>query len=232
MNLSKKTLSAIIIAILFFTYNTILFVAAGFVGHTATFWFSYAFMILAFVAVSVNFLLLGKNGFKLRDWLFGFPFVKHAAAFFIAELVASVIFIALEKKVSPAIAIIVQLLFLAIFLVFGISCVIAKKTITEVGDRVDEKTSFTKLLRVDAEMLAEKCDDEELSAKLKKLAEAVRYSDPMSAEALFELEKELAYTISICDEALVKKDYLLASELCDKASILLAERNKKTKALK
>ena len=34
------------------------------------------------------------------------------------------------------------------------------------------------------------------------------------------------------DEALVKKDYLLASELCDKASILLAERNKKTKALK
>ncbi len=232
MNPSKNTLSKIIIAILFITYNVMLFVSAGFSDHTAMFWFSYAYMICAFMAVAISFLLIEKNSFVLRDWLFGFPFAKHAIIFFATELIISVIFMIFEDTINPALAFSIQLVLFAFYLIIGISCVIAKKTISEVGDKISDKTAFTKLLRVDAEMIVKKCHDADLTEKLKKFADAVRYSDPMSSEALFELEKEIALTVAQCDSALTANDYILATELCDKATLLLSERNKKVKALK
>ena len=54
----------------------------------------------------------------------------------------------------------------------------------------------------------------------------------MSNEALFELEKEITLAVSECSELLDSNDLAKASEVCDKASLMLKERNKKCKALK
>lgn len=233
MKLTKKgKMLAAILAIAFIAYNSIFFLLCGFTGHTAVFWLSWGFMIVAFAAMAIVGLVLGRQGMFLRDWLFGFPIVRHSAIYLVLEFVTSTLFVMFEEHILWGWAFAIQLLFFAVYLIFAVSCFIAKDTITEVNTKVSDKTRFIKLLRTDAEMLAEKCSDPVLADKCRKFAEAVRYSDPMSDEALFELEKELAFTVSECDKAIVAGEYEKADQLCDKASLLLTERNRKCKALK
>lgn len=233
MKLTKKgKMLAAILAIAFVVYNVIFFILCGFTDHGATFWLSWAFMQVAFGAMICVGCILGRQGMFLRDWLFGYPIVKHSTLYLIIEFIVSTVFVVLDDRMPWGWALAAQLLLFAVYLIFAISCFLAKETITEVKTKVSDKTRFIKLLRADAEMLVEKCDDPALKEQCRKFAESVRYSDPMSNEALFELEKELAYTVSQCDSAIVAKEYEQASQLCAKASMLLMERNRKCKALK
>lgn len=228
----KRKMIAAILAIAFVAYQVTLFSLCGFGGHTAIFWMSWCFMLAAFAAMTVSVTILGQRGMFLRDWLFGFPIIKHSTVFLIAELAASIVFMLFEKRVPWGWAFAVQFLMLCIYGICAISCFLTKETINDVHTKVSDKTRFIKLLRADAEMLVEKCSDPETREECRKLAESIRYSDPMSSETLFELEKDLALTVSECDRAVTAKDYAAARELCAKAMLQLTERNKVCKALK
>lgn len=228
----KRKMIAAILAIAFAAYHVTLFVLCGFSGHTAVFWMSWVFMLVAFAAMTVSVTVLGQSGMFLRDWLFGFPIIKHSTVFLIAELVASGVFILFEESVPLRGAFAVQFLLLCVYGICAISCFLTKETINDTHTKAGDKTRFIKLLRSDAEMLVENCSDPVTKEEFRKLAEAIRYSDPMSSEALFELEKDLAMTISECDRAVTAQDFATAKEFCAKASLLLAERNKMCKALK
>ena len=229
---SKGKKLAAILGICFAAYNIIVFALCGFAGHTAVFWLSWAFMLVAFAAMTTAGVLLGKNGMFLRDWLFGYPIIKHSTFYIIAELIASTVFIIFEDVVPFGVAFAVQILFLAVYCVFAVSCFLAKETIDEIHNKVSDKTSFMKLLRADSESIVAKCNEPELKKKLQSLSEEIRYSDPMSNEVLFELEKEITFTVSECGKAVDSNAVAEAADLCNKAHLLLVERNKKCKALK
>lgn len=228
----KRKMIAAVLAIAFSAYHVTLFSLCGFSGHTAVFWMSWVFMLAAFAAMTVSLMVLGQRGMFLRDWLFGFPIIKHSTVFLIAELVASVVFILFEEIVPLGWAFAVQFLLLCVYGICAISCFLTKETINDIHTKVSDKTKYIKLLRTDAEMLVEKCSDPVTKEECRKLAEAIRNSDPMSSEALFKLEKDLAQAISECDRAVIAQDFATAKELCAEAKLLLAERNKKCMALK
>lgn len=231
--MSKKgKMIAAILAIAFIAYNVTLFAVCGFIGHTPVFWMSWVFMLVAFAAMTVSGVILGKRGLFLRDWLFGFPIIKHSTVYITAELLVSCIFIILEDNIRPGLAFGLQFLLLCIYGICAVSCFLSKEMIDDVHTKVSDKTRFIKLLSIDAEMLVEKCSDPETKEECRRLVEAVRYSDPMSSEALFELEKDLTLTVSQCDRAIEEKDFATAKEFCTKAMLQLDERNKKCKALK
>lgn len=233
MKFTKKTkMMAAMGIVAFVVYNTVFWMLCGFSDHEATFWISWAFMTVAFIALAVSSALLGQRGLLLRDWLFGYPIVRHSTIYIISEFIASTLFVIFEESVSWQVAFCVQLILFAVYLVFAISCFLAKATIDEVHTKVSDKTRFIKLLRTDVEMLCEKCDDPRLKSRLLKLAEDVRCSDPMSNESLFELEKELTLTVTQCDQAVTERRYGDAVQLCERAALLLVERNKKCRALK
>lgn len=189
-------------------------------------------MLVAFAAMTVSGVILGKRGLFLRDWLFGFPIIKHSTVYIIAELLVSCVFIMFENNIRQSWAFGLQFLLLCIYGICAVSCFLSKETIDDVRTRVSDKTRFIKLLGIDAEMLVEKCSDPETKEECRRLVESVRYSDPMSSEALFELEKDLALTVSKCDRAIETGDFAAAKEFCAKAMLQLTERNKKCKALK
>lgn len=228
----KTTLLSIIFAMTFVMYNLLLFLIAGFSGHSAVFWISYAFVLVAFACVLGCGVLLGSRGFSMRDWLFGYPLIKHTYVYIAAQLLVSVVFMLLQFAISWKLATVVQCVMLFVYMVFAISCLLTKQTIDVVEDRIRDKTAYIKLLRADAALLEEKTADAELRALCHKLAEDVRYSDPMSCEALFELEKEISLCVSECSDALSREDNDTARALVEKATLLLSERNKKCKALK
>lgn len=228
----KSKFAAAILAIAIIAYNAVLFAICDFKGHTGAFWTSWIFMLISFATMTVSGVVLGQKGRLLHDWLFNFPIIRHSAIYIAAEFVVSTVFIILESHVKWSIAFAVQFLLLCVYGIFAVSCLLSKEVIEDVHDNVSDKTLFIKLLRADTEMLVEKCSDAETKEQYRQLAGAIRYSDPMSNEALFELEKELALAVADCDKAIVANDFEGAKELCKKASLLLSERNKKCKALK
>lgn len=228
----KSTLLAVIYVMSLVMYNFLLFIIAGFDGHSAVFWMSYAFMMVAFAMLLFCGLVLGAKGFSMRDWLFGYPLIKHTTVYLAAQFTASALFMIFENSASWKLALVVMVVLLFVYAVFAASCLLAKQTIDEVEDRIRDKTAYIKLLRADASLLESKTSDPALKALCRKFAEDVRYSDPMSCEALFELEKEISLCVADCSEAFAAADADAARTIIERASLLLRERNAKCKALK
>lgn len=229
---SKMLMAVLVIAIV--VYTVVLFVVCGFEGHGAEFWISFAFVMISFLLLAIGGAVLGSRGLSLKDWLFGLPLVKHSAAYIAFELVISTVFIVLgyHTKVKWGLVFAPQFIALGVYLVFAISCLLAKQTIDDVQTKVSDKTTFIRLLKVDADMLVERAASADAKKVFSDFSEAVEYSDPMSSEALFELEKDISLAVAQAGEKLSAGDETSAIALCKKASLLLSERNKKTRALK
>lgn len=234
MNLSSKMTKLVsMFGIIFVVYNVVLFVLCGFVGHGVAFWISYVFMIISFADVAVISYLLKGRSVLPKDWLLGYPILKHATIYIVIEFVLSVSFMVGDYyKWKGLIAFATQMILLAIHLVFAISCFLAKEIIEEVKEKVQTNTTDMRLLQAEVEMVAEKTSDIDIKNAFRKLAEQVRYSDPVSNEYLSKIEREIFTYITNANVCLETNDKENALECCKKASLLLLERNKKCKALK
>ena len=229
---SRIKQGALIGGVIFLAYNVLLFVIAGFDDHEAPFWMSYGFMVIAFASIGINAYLLKNRKMQPCDFMFGYPVLKHCFLYLVIELILSTLFMVLDASVSTTVAFIPQFLLLAFHVVLIASCFMAHDTIQEMDNKIKDSTNFVKLLRVDVDMVAQKCIHPETKAAFMSLSEDVRYSDPISNPCLFELEKQIALTVSNADFAVTQNDYVNAMILCNQAKLLLTERNKKCKALK
>ncbi|MDO4544110.1 MAG: hypothetical protein Q4C01_06105 [Clostridia bacterium] len=237
MNRTKKsTLAGIALIIAFVVYNAVLFAICGFKGHGAAFWLSWVFMLAAFGCIATASVILAKRKMELKDWLFGYPLIRHTTIYVIVEFAISTVFIVLDCLLSSPIewgwVFAAQIIPLGVYLLFAISCIIAKQTIDEMQIKTTDKTAFIRLLQIDAEMLSNACQDPKAKEVFKQFSEDVRFSDPMSSEALFELEKDIQLAVNRARDCQKSGDIESAIKLCKEASTLLTERNMKCKALK
>src|SRR5699024_9836989 len=89
------------------------------------------------------------------------------------------------------VAIIICALILGISAICLISADAARGEIARVEEKVNRKVFYIRKLQVDVEMLAEQEQNPETKIALAKLAEKIRYSDPMSSEVLADLEAKI-----------------------------------------
>lgn len=109
---------------------------------------------------------------------------------------------------------------------------VAKISVEETSKSIKAKCLFVDLLRVDAEMLCEKCNDSQAFIVFKDFAEAVSLSDPMSNQKLSTIEGEITTKINDANKSLSENNIDKAIALCKEAKLLLVERNKKVRVLK
>lgn len=223
-------------AIILALFNVVLFVIAGFTDHYASFWISYGAMMLgAIVAAAMLIVFFGCKDDGSRIFI-GYPIAKYSVIYIGVELVVSVIFIILDAILMDtlpwSVSFLVQLILMVAYVVLALTCFITKNIINETQNEIKEKTAFTKLLYTDAAMLAESCSDPEAKKQFAAFAEAVRYSDPMSNPILAPLEGEIQSAVTNAKILLESEDVSGAVAACNKATLLLKERNLKCKALK
>lgn len=228
----RKILSWIGSVIGFIIYSISIFVLFGVSNHTVTFWSAYIFVILTLVAVCTMTFLSNNQTIIMRDWLFQWPLIKHSILFGSIEFVLSIVLMVFEESIPITIAFVVQLAFLGIYIVFGISCLWAKETIEDVHKNMKDNTKFMRNLKVEVDMLVHMMEDKETKYYFQKLAEQIRFSDPVSSPELSDLEE----TIFLCvkEAKIMIQDERLddALSMCDKASKLLCKRDEACKAWK
>ena len=219
----NSLMSYLALGIVFALFNVIAFVIPT--EKTATFWTAYAFSVVAFaVQIPLWKIALGKKD-TLKSKFLGIPVIHVGITYLIIQLIAFAIFMILPT-LPVWLAVVVCAIILAIFALCAIAGQAGANEINRVEEKIKVKRAFIQFLQTDIEMLAETETNAETKAALKKLAEKVRFSDPMSHEMLCELESRI--TAKVEDMETSSNKISLVREV----EVLLIERNKKCKILK
>ena len=225
--MKKGTLRGLIVAlVLFALYNLIAFVAP-FV-HTAAFWLSYGFSLVAFVVVAIAiYMAFGKNG-DAKSRFYGFPIARIAVIYGLAQLALSFLFMGLAALIPWWIPTLVYAIGLgvAVLGLVGAEAVVDEIRTQDTKQKVN--TSAMRALQSKISQMAANCDD----AAIRALAEEFRYSDPVSSDAIADAEADLAAAVDQLQSAYIDGDKDALAQLCRKASVLLAERNRLCKLSK
>lgn len=211
------------LGVVFALFNVIAFVIPT--DKTATFWTAYVFSIIAFaVQIPLWKIALSKKD-TLKSKFLGIPVIHVGITYLIIQLVAFAIFM-----VFPTLPVWLAVVVCAIILAISALCDIAGQAganeINRLEEKIKVKRAFIQFLQTDIEMLVESETDAEIKAALQKLAEKVRFSDPITHDTLEELESRITAKVEELKTATDKKTPIKEVES------LLMERNKKVKDLK
>ena len=224
---------SIIWAVLLALFNVISFVSVGWAEipkYTPSFWVGYTFITLSFIGQIVcAYFALKDNDIKKTFYNVSLISTSYTG------LILSFVFGGLCMIISP-LPYWVGIILCAIILAFNIIAVVKATAAIDIVGGIDKKvkedTFFIKSLTVDAESLMSRANSENIKAECKKVYEAVRYSDPMSNNALASIEGDIAIKFPRFSEAVISEDLETVVMLADEIIVLLGDRNKKCMLLK
>lgn len=226
----KKTIgmSLAIWAIFFVVYNLLIFLFLK--PQTPVFWISYGFMVLAF-GLQILGMYLSFKEFSVQAVFFGIPLAQFTLFYFCAEFFMSFVFM-LFQAITWKIPLFLQLLLLAVYAVVAIVSVATRDASVAAKDRVQQSAAVMRVSTIDIEMLRDEARDPELKNQLRRLAEAVRYSDPMTNDFVADVDARIRQETMALQTYCEDGDTAAAKESCGKLQRLYVERNKKLMASK
>ncbi len=221
---------AIVWAIGLVIFNLCAFLIPSETRFTPSFWLGYGFITLAFI------LHLGTAffGFKEESKEKFFLNISTITISF-TTLICTAIVGAITMAVPGIPEWLGSILCFACFGI-GIAATLFAKTAGDIVAKKDEEikvqTFFVKSLTVDADTLVSQAKTPEIKAELTKVYEAIRYSDPMSNDALSGAESQITLKFNELQNAVAENDATKVQTLSNDLLILIKDRNNKCKLLK
>lgn len=217
--------SAILFAVLVGVFNIIAFVIPF--EHTGLFWLAYCFgMGSLIVCAAIFFLSFGIDP-PAKSWFYGMAIARIGYLYAIIQVILSFITMAIAFTDAPVwpFAILFILLLAAVILATVINDT-AREKILRQDDRLKQNSAKINELRNLGATLASQCTEPAAKAELTKLAEALRFADPISSEATAGNEAQIDNILSVIRGSIASGDAASIVPLCRQATTLLEERNR------
>ena len=220
--------------ILLAVFNVAVFVspgeAGGYTKFGGSFWVGYIFITLSFIGQLICAYIAFKAD-NLQKFFYNVPLIRISRIGLVLTVILGTLCMAIPN-LPNWIGVILCLAVLAFTAISVIKATTAGDIVSGIDEKIESKTSFIKLLTADAEALMSAAKTPELKAEVKKVYEAIRYSDPMSNAALEEINEQIQNQFSVFEDAVKAEDFDLASSYSYELIILIDNRNKKCKLLK
>lgn len=232
----KKGFTSYVIcwAILLTLFNLLCFVTPaewyGFNKFGGSFWAGYAVITLAFIGQ----LACAYKAFRAanaKKFFYNLPLITVSYTGLILTLMLGELCMAIPD-VPNWLGAIVGAVVLAFTAVAVIKASAAADIVESVDKKVAEKTAFLRMATADAEVILASAKSAEVKAECKKVYEALRYSDPMSNEALSVTEAKITVKLDELKAVAAADDAEKAKTAAEELMLLIKERNAKCKALK
>ena len=225
--MKKNTVRALLVAVLTVgLFNLIAFIIPF--EHTDVFWIGYGFAMGAFLVAAIAlYLALGQEP-SAKSRFYGFPIARIGVLYGLFQLAASLLCMVLAEVLVWWVPV---LLFAIAFVAAALGLIATEAVVDEINRQDTTQkinTSLMRSLQTKVSQIAANSD----CAAVKALAEEMRYSDPVSNPAISDAEADLAAAISNLQAAYVDGDNQALEEICRKATVLLAERNRLCKLTK
>lgn len=195
-----------------------------------SFWISYAFVNLAFIAKLVCSLIFFKQD-SLEKVFLNFSVVKFGWSALVVSAVFGIICMAVPF-IPYWVGIIVDAIITAFYAISVVSAKAAADTVSNIDTKIKQQTFFIKSLTVDAQSLVNSAKTDEMKTLANKVYETVRYSDPMSNPQLETIENEIETKFNQFSSAVKSDNVSLAQSTADELVVLVKERNDKCKVMK
>lgn len=193
---------------------------------TAVFWVSFVFTLIAFGVVAASIYIAFIRNPSAKSKFYGFPIAKIGVMYGAAQLVAGLTFMALGLWIPVWAAVLVYAIALGAAVIGLISADAVVEEIHNQDGKLQKNVALMRALQSKLNQMAPQCDDPDAASAVKKFAEELRYSDPVSSDALAEIERDLSAAVDELQSAVIDGDSTAVRQLCRKASAILAERNR------
>ncbi|XCP84526.1 hypothetical protein ABXS75_15930 [Roseburia hominis] len=194
------------------------------------FWISYGFMCVAFVVQIVSMFLAFK-ALEAEAVFFGIPLSSLSLFYFFAAVFTAVVFMFFQNA-PLKLALALHIIILAVYTVVAILSLMSRDVVQDVNDQVKVSVTAIRSMQVDVDTLMGYVNDAALKKSLRKLSETIRYSDPMSNDAVVEIEDEIMQAISELRILCENEQNAEAMQACRDTELLFVQRNKLLKATK
>ena len=220
----------IIWAICFALYNVIVFVVTNENYGTESFWIGYALITASLVGNLVcSFIALNtKSNAKV---FYKIPLIAISIVGIVASTIAGA-FVMTVPDIETWVGVIVSFAILAIVAIVILGAKSTADIIGEIDDIVRTETSFIRGITLDAELLMSSAGNDEIKAEIKKVYEAFRFSDPMSSDALNDIEDRIQNQFNLLQEVVITENTEKVSQVSKDLLNLIDYRNKKCKITK
>lgn len=227
---AKKSyvMMAVIYAIIFAVFNLLVFVIVN--EKNSVFWMSYAFMCLAFIVQIVS-MLLALRTLETEAVFMGIPLASLSFYYFFAAIFVGAVFMFFQNAPFK-LAMVLQILILAIYVVVAILALMSRNVVQDVNDNLEESVEAIRTLTIDVEVFIPQVRDPALKKALKKVSETIRYSDPMSNEAVVGIEGQIMQAVNELRINIENSRNAEAIQTCKDIEVLFLQRNSLLKATK
>lgn len=232
----KKTFKVYVICwtVLFAAFNLVTFVTPslipGMSKWSGSFWVGYAFITVAFIGqLACAYLAFREENRQKFFYSVSLIAVSYSAAVLMAIVGAICM---LVSFIPVWVGAIVCILILAFSAISVFKAKVAVDIVSRIDDKIKVQTFFIKSLTVDADTLMARAKSTEVKTELKKVYEAVRYSDPMSSEALANVESQITLKFNALSKAVESDNVEEIKTIVEEFIILINDRNKKCRLLK
>lgn len=213
-----------VVAIGFIAFSVIVF-AAPF-KMNGVFWVSYVFSVIA-IGIQIYIFKIAFGGKEsVRSKFYGFPIARIGIVYLAIQIILSFVFMILAVVVPLWLVLILYVVVLAVAALGLISTNAMRDEIERQDIKLQEDINCMQMLRSQIDSLPEQCEDKDAVKVLENLADEFRYSDPVSGEALKDIENDLMALMSELQKAVIDNDVTGVMGLCKKTSAVLTERNR------
>ena len=189
---------------------------------TAVFWISFVFTLVAFAVTGWALYTAFLKKPDATSRFYGFPIARIGILYGGGQLAVGLLFMALGKWIPAWLAVLVYAAMLGATVIGLVSADAVVETIHTQDQKIKKNVAFMRSLQSKANQMAAQCS----LTEVQQFCENVRYSDPVSSEALAEIEGDLSAVANDLQAAIVEGNNGRICQLAQKADNLLCERNR------
>lgn len=227
--MKKRQIQGIVVIVtLLAAYCAVAFLIP-FERDNAVFWVSFVFTLVALAAqVYVVYTAFGGDQ-DAKSRFYGFPIARVGFVYLIAQVVLSIVFMALAGNVRLWLPLLLYIVLAGTAALGFIATDVTRDEIQRQDADLKANVSAMRSIQSKASALLGVTQDAETRKAVEKLSDALRYSDPVSSPAISEIESDLAACVDELQKAVVDGDKASALALAEKAGNILIERNRQCK---
>ncbi len=215
-----------VLVIVLVIYSVVLFMTADL--SKGVLWLGYGFTIIsAAVCGVVNWFTL-KDPMDAEELYYQIPVSAICAIYVAVAMVLGIVAACLPGTALKGMAIAEMIIHAIFWIVLLMSLMHMRKILQMQGDKAD-KVANIRLWESRLLAMAQDSKDSALKERIKRLAEDIRFSDPMSNESVEHLDRELYEGICELQEMVESDDTTQAMLQVEKLSVQLKNRNREAR---
>lgn len=225
MYMNKNMLRGVVcLSILLVLYLLVAFLIPF--AHTAVFWVSLVFTLIAFGMTAFAFYIAFLRHPDAKSRFYGFPIARLGTIYGVIQLILGLLFMALGTIVPVWLAVLVYAILLGAAAIGLISAEAVVEHIQTQDVKLKKDVALMQALQAKLQQIVVQCDGSDETRDVQNLADELRFSDPVSSDTTRETETDLNALTDELQKAVLDGDTLAAKDLCKRCIALLSERNR------